>query len=179
MVVFGVWDRTQSWHLWSRWPRPTTARIKAGLSLWLLEATQLGPASNQGNFSFKLEVIWDTSWTYSRTVIWTLLFWRITNKWPLVILMEPVDNMFLPEDRWLHESSRSCAVCFSATSSVCVYISTGSFHVGILSRTGRRVYGGEGGGGGGFTTTHYKWTNWDPEMWNTFSRFTQLSRSET
>lgn len=52
-------------------------------------------------------------------------------------LREPVGNMSLPEDRWLRESSRGCPVWFSATSSVCVYISPGSFHVGILSRTGR------------------------------------------
>lgn len=56
-------------------------------------------------------------------------------------LMEPVGNMSLPEDRWLHESSRSCPVCFNATSSVCVYISTGSYHVGILSRTRRENRG--------------------------------------
>lgn len=106
-----------------------------------LEGTQLGPTSNQGNFSFKLEVIWDTSWTYSRTIIWKLLFSRITSKWPWMIVMEPVDNMSLPEDRWLHESSRSCPVCFSATTSVCIYISIGSSHVEIPLRTGRRYTG--------------------------------------
>lgn len=168
MVVFRVGDRTQSWHLGSCCSRPTTARIKADLSLWLPEGTQLGPTSNQSNFSFEPEAIWDTSWTYSKTIIWKFLFWRITHKGPLMRLREPVGNMPFPEDRWLHESSRSYPVWLSATCSVCVYIDP------LKNREG--VYGGGGGGGSGFTITLYKWTNWEPEMLNN-SRTTQPSRN--
>lgn len=56
------------------------------------------------NDSFKLEMIQDSSWAYSQTSIWKLLFLKVTHKWPLTVFIKPEAKKSLYEDGWLYQS---------------------------------------------------------------------------